>query len=467
MKHKIKVWVTRILSVALLVVAAQHWGLPAYKQYLTPKKTAEYIPSTKALEGKFIISFRQIGTLQAERSVSVDSAINGKIITLIDDGKVVSPGDQLAVMDVTELERQEYNQNLEYENRLADVDRAKAELVLLKEQNRTDQEQQEAQLKFDKNELILAEQDLTKKIALLEEKLITGAQVDQAEGVVRSKELAVTKGEAQLELKIKEIESKENQKDADIRNVKYRADMAKSNLDRTRREMGSAVLTAPAPGLVVIRTTRTSEGRRKLQEGDSVHQRQTICTLPNLSSMQVKVQVGESDAPKLRIDMPALIRLEAVPDKVFHGTVQDISSLATEASPWEGGTPGKKNFEVIIAVEESDPKTLKPGMTADVEFICDSVEKAVYLPIESVVEREGKTYVFVKEGGRYKRTQVTTGKNNDNFICITKGVKKEQVVALRDPTRDLEQQEAGSAFPGKEEKEEEKKPVPIPGAAEE
>ncbi|NIM04485.1 MAG: hypothetical protein GTO55_01155, partial [Armatimonadetes bacterium] len=267
---------------ALLAVAAQHWGLPAYKQYLTPKKTAAYIPTTKVREGKFIISFHEIGTLQAERSVAVNSEINGKIISLIDDGKVVAPGVQLAVMDATELEREENNQRLEYENRLADVDRAEAELVLLKEQNTTEEEQQKAQLEFDKNELDLARKDLEKKKGLLAEKLITGAQVDQAEGVVRSKELAVRKGEAQLELKKKEIKSKENQKEADIRNVKYRADMAKSNLERTQRQLKSAVITAPAAGLVVIRTTYSPDGRRKLQEGDSVHQRQTICTLPDL-----------------------------------------------------------------------------------------------------------------------------------------------------------------------------------------
>ena len=460
MKHQIKVWGIRVFTVALLAVAVQYWGIPLLKQYVAPKRMEVYIPTTKVQEGNFIISFHEIGNLQAERSVVVVSEINGKIITLIDDGKVVSPGDQLAVMDATELEREEYNQELEYENRLADVDRAEAELVLLKEQNKTDLEQQEAQFKFDQNELELAQKDLAKKRSLLEEKLITGAQVDQAEGVVRSKELAVKKGEAQLELKNKEIESKENQKDADIRNVKFRADMAKLNLERTQTQMGGAVLTAPAPGLVVITTIRTSEGHRKLQEGDSVHQRQTICALPDLSSMLVKVQVGESDAPKVVIGMPVLIVLEAVPDKVFHGTIQDISSLATEASPWEGGTPGKKNFEVTIDVEENDPKTIKPGMTADVEFICDSIEKAVYLPIESVVERDGKTYVFVKEGGRFKRTQVTTGKYNDNFIRITSGLKKDQLVALRDPTRDLDVQEAGSAAPGADKKQS----VPIPGA---
>ena len=276
--------------------------------------------------------------------------------------------------------------------------------------------------------------------------------------------MAVAKGGAQLELKKKEIESKEKQKEAEIRNVQFRADMAKSTLDQTKSRMSSAVIKAPAAGLVVIAKDWTPDGRRKLQEGDSVRPQQTICTLPDLSTMLVKVQVGEADAPKMRLDMPVLIRLEAVPEKTFHGSVKDISSLATEASPWEGGTPGKKNFEVTINVKEKDPKIIKPGMTANAEFICDRIERAVYAPLESIVERNGKTYVFVKDGGRYNRTQVNTGKQNDNFICINKGLQKGQVIALRDPTRELEAQEAGASAPAPEKEKKPKQTPPIPGA---
>ena len=163
--------------------------------------------------------------------------------------------------------------------------------------------------------------------------------------------------------------------------------------------------------------------------------------------------------------MRTLIRLEAVPDKVFHGTVDDISSLATEGRWYESGTtPGRKNFEVTIKVKESDPKTLKPGMTADVEFICDTVKDAVYVPLEAVIERGGKTYVFVKDGARYRRTVVETGKPNDTFVCIKKGLRNGQLVALRDPTRPLDEQEAGAAKPDEDEEKDEKHTVPIPGA---
>ena len=465
MKRQIQLWGTRTLALAVLVVATQKWGMPLYKQYFTPKKAAVYIPTAKVRKGEFVVSFHEIGTLEAERSVAVNTEVGGKIISLVDDGRVVQAGDGLVELDTTDLEREVRNQELTYGNAEAAVDRANAELDILKESNKTEVLQAEKQLEYDKTERDRAKEQLAKKKRLADEKLIPGDQVDQAELQLDAKKLAVEKGELDLELKKKEVQSKEAQKKAEVAKVKFAAEIQESNLEEIRSSLQGARIAAPASGLVVIAKDWTPDGRRKLQEGDSVRPRQMICMLPDLTTMLVKVQVGESDAPRIRVGVRTLIRLEAVPDKVFHGTVEDISSLATEGRWYESGTtPGRKNFEVTIKIKESDPKTLKPGMTADVEFICDMVANAVFVPLESVIERDGKTYVFVKEGGRYNRTVVEVGKPNDSFVCIKRGLRKGQLVALRDPTRPLEEQEAGAATPGEDEKEEKKRPVPIPGA---
>jgi len=467
MRKKIQIWGTRTLAVVALVFAVQYWGMPLYKQYFTPKQKVSYIPTTKVREGKFVISFHEIGTLEAEKSVSVSTPTGGRIIRLIQDGIVVKPGDELVILDTSDLTREVRNAQLTYQNALADVARAEAELEILKKANETEVKQAEAQLEFDKAEAAQAQEQLRKKERLAADKLVPGDQVEQAQLQLRAKELAVTKGEMALVLKKREVESKEQQKLADIAKVKFAADIAKSALDEVMNRVNQATINAPAGGLVVIEKTWSSEGQRKLQEGDTTRPRQTICTLPELSRMLVKVQVGESDAPKIKIGVPVVIRLEAVPNKVYHGSITDISRLATESSAWEmNSTPGRKNFEVTITVKETDPKTLNPGMTADVEFICDAVEKAVFVPIECITEIRGKTYVYVKEGNRFVRTEVTTGKSNDNFICITKGLKKGQIVALRDPTRPMDEQEAGF---GKEDNGRDKMQpttAPIPNAGE-
>ncbi|MHB0998841.1 MAG: efflux RND transporter periplasmic adaptor subunit [Armatimonadota bacterium] len=468
---QIKLWGTRVLIMALIGVSVYKWGIPLYKQYFVQKKTEIFIPVAKAREGQFTVSFHEIGTLDAEKSVPVISSINGKLITLVEEGKVIAAGDRIAELDTTDLERDVRNQKLDYENSLADVKRVQAELDILKEQNKTEVLASEARLEFNKSEYQRAIERRDKKKVLADEKLVARSEVDQAELEVRSKELEVKTGEMNLDLKKKEVQSKEQQKMADVSNRTFISNMKKFSLDDVERKVKNALITAPAPGMVVLtKVWDGGSGRRPIKEGDNVNPQQTICQLPDLTSMLVQVQVGESDAPKVLLGMPTLIRLEAVPKRIFHGTVKDIASLATEGDPFSGsgGAPGRKNFTITIAIKEVDPKVLKPGMTADVEFICQTVDKSVFVPIESIIEDNGKTYVYIKHSNGYQRTLVEVGTHNDNFICITKGLNKDDVVALRDPTKPIEDQESTKTAEDKDKNGKDKKEAaPIPGALEE
>ena len=467
MKQQLKVWGSRVFALALLFVVVQKWGMPLYNQYFTKKKVATYTPVAKAQEGLFTVSFHEMGALQAERSVAVNVEINGKLVYLVSEGAVVSPGAKLAEIDTSDLEREVLNQQLEYNNRLADVDRANAELDILKKQNETNMAETQAQFDFDTNELALAKERLTRKQSLYQDKLVTRSEVDQGEGEVRSKEFTVKKGDATLKLKVEEIKNKEEQKSAEVRNVKFRTQMSKRSLDEAQRRVDKAIVKAPSSGMVVLDTDWGPDGRRKLQAGDSVRPQQTILSLPDLTSMLVKVQLGEADAPKVQIGLPVMIRLEAVPKRVFHGTIKGIASLATEPSPWERTSSGGKSFEVMIAIKEVEPKTLKPGMTADVEFIRKTVKKAVYVPLEAVIESEAKTFVYVKNHATWDKTEVKVGTSNDNFVCVTRGLKAGQVIALRDPTKLPDEQDTGAPAAGSEEdtSKKGKEVAPMPGAA--
>lgn len=464
MRRQIQLWGTRAFSIALILFATNHWGRPLYIQYFAPKKVVAFAPTAKAREGGFVVSFHEIGNLQAETSVPINTETGGKIITLVDDGKEVKPGDQLVALDTTDIEREVRNKQLTYGNTKTNLDKANEEFNILKETDATELAKAEADLDFNKNELELAKKDLEKQTRLAKDKLVPLAEVDKADLEVRSKALAVLKGEKDLALKKDDVLSKEAQKKAEVKNVEFQVTMAKIDLEDSQRRVKLGIIKAPTGGLVMISKSWTPDGRRKLKEGDSTYPRQTICELPNLSKMLVKVEVGEADAPKVHVGIQTLIRLEAVPDKAFHGAITDVSNLAAEADPWQTtSAPGKKNFEVTIAVKEVDPKTIKPGMTADVEFICDTLKDAVYVPLEAVSERNGKTCVFIKSGSRFVRTPVTTGKSNDDFVCITKGLKKNQMIALRDPTRPLDEQEAGTSLDGSQDKKDKKHPAPLPG----
>lgn len=450
--------------VALILVAAQRWGLPMYNQYFSPKKVVIFVPTGKVQTGEFRVSFHEIGTLDAQKSVPVYGEDDGKIIWLIAEGTLVKAGDKIAEMDTTTVVRELRNQRLTLKNADADVVRAEEELKMLKLSNETELAKQVADRDFSKTELEMATKTYQKKQRLAAEKLVPGDQVEQADLDVRAKKLALDKAEADYTLKQKDVKSKESQKQAEVDKVKFARDIQKRNLDELQGQVTSGIISAPSAGMTVISKTWGGAGDfRKMQAGDQIHHRQVICQLPDLSAMKVKVNVGESDVPKVKIGMAVLVRLEAIPDKVLHGSITAISSLATEGNPWDSGsTPGRKNFEVIVSLKEADPKTLKPGMTADAEFICDAVPSAIFVPLESVIEKDGKTFVYVKSPKGYVHTPVATGKYNENFIVIARGLHKGQVIALRDPTRPMDEQEAGASGPGAEKKKTKNEPAPLP-----
>ncbi|MCX6345214.1 MAG: efflux RND transporter periplasmic adaptor subunit, partial [Armatimonadetes bacterium] len=463
MKKQIQLWGTRTLSVALVVIAAQLWGTPLYKQYFIPKKVAVFVPSTKVLEGAFAVSFHEMGNLEAVDTTQVVSQVTGRIIKLVPEGTVVKAGDVLVELDTTDIQREIRKAELAYQNALAEVARTKSEMDILKATNETDRKKAQAQYDFDKNELDRSKQELARQKRLADEKLVPGSAVDKAEFDVRSKELALTKSDMDNELKATELKEKEGQQQASIRKVEFAANIALSELDEAKSNANKSIIKAPAAGMVVLSSFWSGDSHRKFKEGDQASPKGAICNLPNLSSMNVTVKVGEADVPKLRIGLQTVIHLEAIPNKTFHGTLQEISSLAMESNPWEGDTPGRKNFDVVIALKEADPKTIRPGMTADVEFICDSIAKAVYVPLEAVIEQNNKTWVFVKKGKSFERKAVELGKSNDNFVIVKKGLSKGEEIALRDPTKPTDDQDTANSAEKTAEKTEKKKAIPIPG----
>lgn len=461
MKRQIFTWAARLLVVALLALGGVRWGVPAYKQYFKPKKTTVFVPVTTVREGGFTVSFHEIGTLIAEKSVFVSSRINGKLITLVDDGGIVKEGDRIALLDGTDLEKEMRNNNLAYQNSLADIGRAQNELEIFKAANQTEVDQAQAELDFDKTELERVKKQLEKKIRLSQDKLVPKSEVEDAELQVRIKELDVLKGEKNLVLKKREIMATERQKAADVRNVEFKSNIARLNYEDTLGKSENTVILAPAPGLVVLSKTYSPDGRRRLQPGDDVRPKQVICEIPDMKSMQVRVLVGETDVSRVHNDMPVRIRLEADPAKLFHGKVVKISNLASEGSAMDANyTPGKKIFEVTVAVRETDPKMLKPGMTADVEFIKEELKTAVFVPLEAVTEKDGKTWVYVRKSGKYRKTQIKTGLHNDNFVAVTKGLRPGDVVALRNPSA-VSGTEGSSASDEKKGDGKTGKPVPL------
>jgi HlyD family secretion protein len=139
--------------------------------------------------------------------------------------------------------------------------------------------------------------------------------------------------------------------------------------DRTQQTMLHAQANAdlmqihsPLDGVVVLNTVWKQGTMGEVQEGDQVRPGQPFMQVVNPSVMQVRVMANQQDFPSLRVGQTAKVRLDAYPEMVFPGKLDQMAPIG------EGGDFSNKvrAFVVIVAIQGSDPK-LMPDLSAAVD----------------------------------------------------------------------------------------------------
>ena len=110
---------------------------------------------------------------------------------------------------------------------------------------------------------------------------------------------------------------------------------------------------APMTGLVAIRQNRAGmfnfgQQMPDIREGDTLQPGMPVADVLDLSEVEVWAKVGELDRANLKEGQDALLQLDAIPDKQFHGKIKALSGTAT--SDVFSGDPSKK-FDVVFSVD--------------------------------------------------------------------------------------------------------------------
>ena len=125
----------------------------------------------------------------------------------------------------------------------------------------------------------------------------------------------------------------------------------------------------------------------------------SLCLVANLSQMNVTLQISEVDINKLSLDQTANVTFSAVPDLTLSATVKSIASTSSgnDASGNGYGGGGGATYAVELVIPTPDPR-LKPGMTADVSIITNSIDSALIVPSAAVTDfGDGTGVVYVED----------------------------------------------------------------------
>jgi HlyD family secretion protein len=128
----------------------------------------------------------------------------------------------------------------------------------------------------------------------------------------------------------------------------------------------------------------------------------------DLSVMNAEVLVDETDMANVKLNQPAYVAIDALPNQTFKGTVTEIGQSAVSSTTGETTTAQSttsntanqeaKQFKVKVRLVDP-PSVLRPGLSATARIITATAKDAVSIPIQALTIRSKKELEQNKKGG--------------------------------------------------------------------
>jgi len=173
-------------------------------------------------------------------------------------------------------------------------------------------------------------------------------------------------------------------------------------------------LRAPVSGTIVEQNISGFEGIKGLDNSPN------LFTIADLTQVWVLGDVYENDLGDVHLGDSAEIRLNAYPDKTYHGEVADISRVLD---------PATRSAKVRIVLPNHNG-SLRPGMFAVATFRSSKARSRTVVPSTAIIRLRDKDWVFRKEGQQqFRRVEVRAlGENSDGMQQIQDGLNSGQEI---------------------------------------
>lgn len=178
----------------------------------------------------------------------------------------------------------------------------------------------------------------------------------------------------------------------------------------------NTVIRAPFDGTVLTKNADVGEVVAPLAA--SAFSKSAVVTIADLRSLQVEADVAESNLEAIGVGQPCEIVLDAYPDERYPGVVAKIVPTADRA---------KATVQVKVAFRSYDARVL-PEMSAKVHFlprpsrVVVDTQPVLVVPGTAVVERNGRSVVFVVQRGRAVEVPVVVGRQVGSSLAIREGL---------------------------------------------
>ena len=369
-RKKASYWIGGIILLSIIIILYM-------TGVLSPAKEITVTTITKIYPSQTFTLLNASGYIVAERKAAVASKVTGRLVKLsVEEGSHVQGGQIIAQLENDDVvaSRNQVKANLNVAKHHLEV--SKAEL-------------NEATLSFQRNK------------ELFEEQYVSKAVFDTAEARYNKARAAVSAAEAEVNAAHAALEA------ADVA-VEY------------------TMIRAPFDGVVL--TKNADVGDIVAPVSGAAEAKAAVVTMADMNSLQVEVDVAESNIALVKSGQPCEIQLDAIPDERFRGFVHMVVPTADRT---------KATVLVKIRFQQKDERIL-PEMSAKVAFLSREVTNNEEQPITAVkkgalVSKDNETFVFRVEDGTVSKITVSPGKEFGEMIEIHNGIKAGEQVVLEPP----------------------------------
>jgi len=343
MKKRTKWSVAGVLILAVLII-----GITSA---MKGRNKATEVRMEKVQRRDLVASVTASGQVQPHTKVNVSADITGRVVRLaVQEGQMVTRGQFLLEVDPSQYQ--------------ANAERATAGVASAR-----------AQVAQARPALTQAQRNYDRLLALKKANptLVSDEQIEQLRTQV---EVA----QAQLEAAVHSV------------------DQATASMRDARSSLSKTTITAPMSGRIT---------RLNVEEGESAimgtlnKDAAMLLTISDMSLLETKVKVDETDVSRVKIGDSTVIQLDAFPDTTFVGRVSEISNSSVKGASTGGQAASADqaiDYEVTIQLLNAPPET-RPDFSATAKIITDQRKGALSIPIIALTVREDEDPIAKEDSG--------------------------------------------------------------------
>jgi len=452
-----------IIALILVAVVGGLWWASIARAPKAPPPTtqerwdAEGVPVevAKIVTGDMEQVVEVTGNISALDQVTLSSKIAGRIASInVREGDRVSAGQVLVTLDQDDALRQLESAREGLQGAIARLSQARTSANVTKIQTDSAIEQAQAALKSAQARLAVAKNPARNQDVMVAENRVAAAQatLDNKEADYKRNKTLVDKGaisqatyelaETQYTIAKTDLKSAQDQLDLikeggrsedvisaqaavdtadqglrtakanaaqnmlraeDVKSAISAVGQATAAVELAKQQLSYTYIKAPISGLISSRTA---------DSGQVVSPGQALLGLMNMGSVYFKGDVSEKALAGVSIGQRVRVKVDAIPDREFAGTVAEI---------YPSGSEVNRNFTVRIAITGKH-EMVKPGMFARGEIVTGLSANVMLVPKDAIDDRKGTASVFTLEPKSIvKRHIIQVVRENNEYALLAPG----------------------------------------------